>query len=61
VQFDGQSAGDDYIKLWTHDPEVARRFGMEGWEAKSMVMAACSCNMPNRSGFSGRNQRFVLT
>jgi hypothetical protein len=34
VQFeDGPSTRDDYIKLWTHDPEAARRFGMEVWEA----------------------------
>ena len=27
----------------------------------STVIATWSCNMPNRSGFSGRNQCFVLT
>jgi hypothetical protein len=32
VQFDGQSAGEDYVRLYTEDSELARRFGMEAWE-----------------------------
>jgi hypothetical protein len=32
VQFDGQSAGEDYVRLYTEDSEIARQFGMEVWE-----------------------------
>jgi hypothetical protein len=33
VQFDGQSAGDDDVRLYTENSEIARQFGMEVWEA----------------------------